>query len=59
MKRIICRLRGHQDIWVREQGVVARPGGILPSLDGYMTYVPDVTGKHRACLRCRRVEVAS
>jgi hypothetical protein len=52
---LICRFRGHEDIPVKEVGLAARPGGILPSLDGYVAYTPDDSGPHNACLRCRRV----
>ena len=59
MKRAFCRLIGHRDIPVIEAGIVPRPGGMLPMLDGYMTYRPDDTGEFRACTRCGRVERAS
>ena len=55
MTKILCLLRGHDDIPVREVGVVARPGGMLPSLDGFVTYEPHPDGDHLACQRCRRV----
>ena len=59
MRRLVCWLRGHDDIAVREVGLVARPGGMLPMLDGLVAYEPADDGRHRACKRCRRVEDAS
>lgn len=55
MRKLICALRGHDRVRVREVGVRARPGGMLPSLDGYVTYAPDPAGDHEACRRCGRV----
>lgn len=55
MLRLLCLLRGHDSIAVREVGITARPGGMLPMLDGYVTYEPDPNGDFRACRRCRRV----
>lgn len=55
MSRLICLLRGHNWTPVREIGAVARPGGLLPSLDGFIAYKPHPDGEHRACVRCRRV----
>jgi hypothetical protein len=54
---LICLLRGHRLTPVREVGIVARPGGILPSLDGLVAYEPHPDGTGRACTRCRRVVV--
>ena len=56
MKRLVCLVVGHDDIHVREVGIAPRPGGMLPMLDGYVTYAPHPGGDHRACRRCRRVE---
>jgi len=58
VRKLWCRIVGHIDIPVREVGLTARPGGMLPSLDGYVTYTPDPDGEHRACTRCRRVRPA-
>jgi hypothetical protein len=55
MSRLWCAVVGHKTIRVREVGIAPRPGGMLPILDGYMTYAPDENGTHRACVRCRRV----
>lgn len=55
MRNLWCRIVGHRTIAVREVGVAARPNGMLPSLDGYMTYAPDPEGDRLACQRCRRV----
>lgn len=59
MKRLMCAIRGHRPVRVREVGVVARPGGILPSLDGYVTYEPHPDGEVLACERCRSVPLRS
>lgn len=55
MKKLICRFRGHRDIPVKQVGVVPRPGGIMPSIDGLVAYAPDPAGDALACIRCRRV----
>lgn len=55
MKRLICLLRGHDLIAVTSVGLVARPGGMLPLLDGIVAYKPDPYGDDRACRRCRCV----
>lgn len=36
---------------------MARPGGMLPSLDGVIAYEPHPEGRHRACRRCRAVTI--
>jgi hypothetical protein len=56
---LVCKFRGHRDVRVKEAGLVARPGGMLPMLDGAMSYVPDAFGLHVACTRCRRVALAT
>lgn len=56
MKRLICAIRGHATVRVSRVGVVARPGGILPTLDGAVAYKPDPAGDHTACTRCRQVD---
>lgn len=58
MKRIICWLRGHVPVRVREVGVAARPGGILPAIDGYVVYEPAPDGDRYACARCRTVPLS-
>lgn len=55
MRGLWCHVVGHDDIRVREAGIAARPGGMLPMLDGYVAYAPDANGEHLACRRCRRV----
>jgi hypothetical protein len=55
VKRLWCRIVGHDLIPVREVGLTARPGGMLPMLDGFVTYAPDPSGEDRACTRCREV----
>lgn len=55
MKRMWCRIVGHELIPVRREGTAPRPGGMLPMLDGYATFVSDEDGEFRACVRCRRV----
>lgn len=56
MKRIWCRIVGHDWTPVSRIGLAARPGGILPSLDGMVAYKPDSNGRHLACRRCRFVD---
>lgn len=60
MRRLVCWLRqSHDEVGVVPVGVVARPGGMLPSLDGIQTYaVPEdpADATHKACRRCGRVE---
>lgn len=55
MRRLACLLTGHREIRVREVGLAARPGGILPSIDGFIAYEPHPDGEHVACARCRRM----
>jgi hypothetical protein len=56
VKRLVCWVRrSHDTVGVVEAGAVARPGGMLPALDGYTAYaVPEDPGDatHRACRRC-------
>lgn len=58
MKGLWCRIVGHEWTAVSEAGLVARPGGMLPVLDGFVAYKPDPDGDHRACVRCRLVRPA-
>lgn len=53
--RLICRVIGHRTIPVSPIGIVPRPGGILPSVDGMIAYKPDPDGGYEACTRCRKV----
>lgn len=55
MRRLRCLLTGHRPVPVRMVGLAPRPGGMLPMLDGYVTYAPDPDGEYTACQRCRRV----
>lgn len=56
MKWLWCLVVGHKKIRVTPTGdVYARPGGILPSIDGFMAFRPDVNGQYQACQRCRKV----
>lgn len=56
MKRLVCQLLGHNWTRVTEVGLRARPGGMLPLLDGYVAYKHDPNGAHLACVRCRFVD---
>ena len=55
MIHIWCRIVGHRTVAVRSVGIVARPGGMLPSLDGAEAFRVDPEGDHLACVRCRHV----
>jgi hypothetical protein len=55
VKRLLCLLRGHAPIRVAPVDLLARPGGMLPALDGYVVYKPDPDGPRRACQRCHLV----
>ena len=56
MKLLICLLVGHKKIRVTPTGeLYARPGGILPMIDGFVAYRADPHGAYQACTRCRKV----
>lgn len=53
---LLCLLFGHRWVAVtRTRDMVAKPGGMLPALDGYAVYRLDPDGTSKACTRCRAV----
>lgn len=52
---VICQVAGHRPVKVRRVGTEPRPGGILPSIDGYAVYEEHPSGRSIACRRCGKM----